>query len=89
MPNALKELNRYGQSVWLDYIRRSLITSGELRRLLDEDGLRGVTMRPSPLSWILSGLWAVTMLAFVTSLFLAQPQARAALRALLERLNGV
>src|SRR5919201_5057291 len=36
MPNALKELNRYGQSVWLDYIRRSLITSGELRRLLDE-----------------------------------------------------
>ena len=47
MPNALKELNRYGQSVWLDYIRRSLITSGELRRLLDEDGLRGVTSNPA------------------------------------------
>ena len=41
MPNALKELLRYRQSVWLDYIRRSLITGGELRRLLDEDGLRG------------------------------------------------
>ena len=54
-----------------------------------EEGLRGVTMRPSPLPWILSGLWALSMLAFVTSLFLAQPQARAALRALLERLNGV
>src|SRR5438477_2589333 len=47
MPNPLKELNRYGQSVWLDYIRRSLITSGELRRLLDEDGLRGITSNPA------------------------------------------
>jgi transaldolase/glucose-6-phosphate isomerase len=47
MPNALKELNRYGQSVWLDYIRRNLIVSGELRRLIDEDGLRGVTSNPA------------------------------------------
>src|SRR6188474_2764958 len=47
MPNHLKELNRYGQSVWLDYIRRSLITSGELRRLIDEDGLRGMTSNPA------------------------------------------
>src|SRR5688572_2175530 len=47
MPNHLKELNRYGQSVWLDYIRRSLITSGELGRLIDEDGLRGVTSNPA------------------------------------------
>src|SRR5262245_12290454 len=47
MPNALKELLRYGQSVWLDYIRRNLITGGELRRLLDEDGLRGVTSNPA------------------------------------------
>src|SRR6185295_16500324 len=47
MPNALKDLQRYGQSVWLDYIRRSLITGGELQRLLDEDGLRGVTSNPS------------------------------------------
>ena len=47
MPNALAELQRYGQSVWLDYIRRSLITGGELRRLLDEDGLRGVTSNPA------------------------------------------
>ncbi len=47
MPNALKELQRFGQSVWLDYIRRSLIIGGELRRLLDEDGLRGVTSNPA------------------------------------------
>jgi transaldolase / glucose-6-phosphate isomerase len=45
--NPLKELNNYGQSVWLDYIRRSLITSGELQRLIDEDGLAGVTSNPA------------------------------------------
>jgi len=45
--NPLQSLQDYGQSVWLDYIRRSLITSGELQRLLDEDGLRGVTSNPS------------------------------------------
>src|SRR5437867_11712845 len=45
--NPLKILQTYGQSVWLDFIRRSLITSGELQRLLDEDGLRGVTSNPA------------------------------------------
>ena len=45
--NPLKDLLKYGQSVWLDYIRRNLITSGELKRLIDEDGLRGMTSNPS------------------------------------------
>jgi transaldolase / glucose-6-phosphate isomerase len=45
--NPLVGLQQLGQSVWLDYIRRSLITSGELRRLIDEDGLRGVTSNPA------------------------------------------
>jgi transaldolase/glucose-6-phosphate isomerase len=45
--NPLVALQEYGQSVWLDYIRRSLITSGELERLLAEDGLRGVTSNPA------------------------------------------
>src|SRR5207245_11756436 len=45
--NPLKDLQQYGQSVWLDYIRRNLITSGELKRLIDEDGLRGITSNPS------------------------------------------
>ncbi len=45
--NPLKELSKYGQSVWLDYIRRNLITSGELKRLVDEDGLGGVTSNPA------------------------------------------
>ncbi len=45
--NPLRELASFGQSVWLDYIRRSLITSGELKRLVAEDGLRGVTSNPA------------------------------------------
>jgi len=45
--NPLMELAKYGQSVWLDYIRRNLITSGELKRLVDEDGLGGVTSNPA------------------------------------------
>ncbi|MBD0316519.1 MAG: bifunctional transaldolase/phosoglucose isomerase [Nitrospiraceae bacterium] len=47
MSNTLKALQNYGQSVWLDYIRRSLITSGELQRMIDDDGLRGVTSNPA------------------------------------------
>ncbi len=47
LENPLRALQVFGQSVWLDYIRRSLITSGELRRLIDDDGLRGVTSNPS------------------------------------------
>jgi len=45
--NPLKALASYGQSVWLDYIRRSLITSGELQRHIEEDGLAGVTSNPA------------------------------------------
>ena len=45
--NPLKTLGTWGQSLWLDYIRRDLITSGQLRRLIEEDGLRGMTSNPS------------------------------------------
>ena len=45
--NTLKQLQTLGQSIWLDYIRRNLITSGELQRLINEDGLRGMTSNPS------------------------------------------
>jgi transaldolase len=45
--NPLVELSKYGQSVWLDYIRRSLITGGELKHLIDDDGLGGVTSNPA------------------------------------------
>lgn len=43
----LLKLQTFGQSIWLDYIRRDLIESGELRRLIQEDGLRGMTSNPS------------------------------------------
>ena len=45
--NSLKALQEYRQSVWLDYIRRNLMTSGELKRLIEEDGLRGLTSNPA------------------------------------------
>jgi transaldolase / glucose-6-phosphate isomerase len=47
MENPLRALQHYGQSVWLDYIRRNVITSGELQRMIDDDGLRGVTSNPA------------------------------------------
>ena len=45
--NPLKDLLKFGQSVWLDYIRRDLFTTGELKRLIEEDGLRGMTSNPA------------------------------------------
>jgi transaldolase len=45
--NPLVRLGELGQSPWYDYITRDLLTSGELRRLIDEDGLRGMTSNPT------------------------------------------
>ena len=45
--NPVAALRQYGQSVWLYFIRRSLIAGGELKRLVDEDGLGGVTSNPA------------------------------------------
>ncbi len=45
--NPLLELKSYGQSIWLDYIHRHLIDSGGLQKLIEEDGLCGVTSNPS------------------------------------------
>jgi len=45
--NPLRQLGTLGQSIWLDYIRRDLIADGGLRRLIEEDGLRGMTSNPS------------------------------------------
>ena len=44
--NPVQEANRLGQSIWLDYIRRDLITSGELKKLV-ESGLSGMTSNPT------------------------------------------
>ncbi|MGF1479645.1 MAG: bifunctional transaldolase/phosoglucose isomerase [Cyanophyceae cyanobacterium] len=45
--SRLQTLQNYGQSVWLDYIRRSSIVSHEIERLISEDGLKGVTSNPA------------------------------------------
>ena len=45
--NPLKDLQKYGQSIWLDNIRRKLLISGELKQLIDNDGLRGMTSNPA------------------------------------------
>jgi transaldolase len=45
--NPLQQLAALGQSIWLDYIRRDLIANGELKRLIEDDGLRGMTSNPA------------------------------------------
>lgn len=45
--NPLTALERYGQSPWLDYIHRNLVKSGELERMMNEHGLKGVTSNPA------------------------------------------
>lgn len=45
--NPLRLAEAQGQAIWLDYIRRSILTGGELKRLVDEDGLSGVTSNPT------------------------------------------
>jgi len=45
--NSLQQLQDCGQSIWLDYIRRDLIMSGEFQRLVEQDGVHGVTSNPT------------------------------------------
>jgi len=45
--NPLKELLSYGQSMWLDYIRRDLFTTGQLKNMIASDSLRGMTSNPA------------------------------------------
>ena len=45
--NPPVDVQQYGQSIWLDFIRRQIIENGELQRWIDEDGLMGVTSNPT------------------------------------------
>ena len=45
--NPLKGLLAYGQSPWMDYIRRDLLLGGGLKKMIDDDGLRGMTSNPT------------------------------------------
>jgi len=45
--NPLKGLLAYGQSPWLDYIRRNILLNGDLKKMIANDGLRGMTSNPA------------------------------------------
>lgn len=47
MTNPLLHLQTFGQSAWLDFIRRGMLTSGEMQRLMEDCGVQGVTSNPS------------------------------------------
>lgn len=47
MENRVKQIHSFGQSIWLDFIARSIIKNGELKQLIDVDGVRGVTSNPA------------------------------------------
>jgi transaldolase/glucose-6-phosphate isomerase len=47
MTNPLRQLEAAGQAVWLDYVHRRILDDGELQRLIDQDGLTGLTSNPS------------------------------------------
>jgi len=53
--NPLIGLKEIGQSVWLDNLSRKLIHSGELKRLIDEDGVSGITSNPTIFQKAISG----------------------------------
>ncbi len=45
--NKVKQIHSFGQSIWLDFIDREIMKSGNLKKLIDEDGVRGVTSNPA------------------------------------------
>jgi len=45
--NPVKELEKHRQSVWLDFLARGFIVKGDLKKLIDTDGVKGVTSNPS------------------------------------------
>src|SRR5947209_2532213 len=55
MANPLVDVQKYGQSIWYDNIRRGLITSGELAGMVEKDGLLGVTSNPAIFTAAITG----------------------------------
>jgi len=45
--NNVKQIHSFGQSIWLDFIDRQIISTGKLQSLIDDDGVRGVTSNPA------------------------------------------
>jgi len=53
--NSLRTIQEYGQSIWQDFIRRKMILSGDLRELIENDGIRGVTSNPAIFESVIDG----------------------------------
>lgn len=53
--NKIKQLHEFGQSIWLDFLDRNLINSGQLQKLIEQDGLRGMTSNPAIFEKAISG----------------------------------
>ena len=45
--NNVKQIHQFGQSIWLDFIDREIMNTGELQSLIDTDGVRGITSNPA------------------------------------------
>lgn len=45
--NRVKSIQDFGQSIWLDYLDRAIMDSGDLKKLIDDDGVRGLTSNPA------------------------------------------
>src|SRR4051812_24923763 len=45
--NPVKELENHGQAVWLDFLARGFVVKGDLKKLIDTDGVKGITSNPS------------------------------------------
>ena len=45
--NPVKALENHGQAVWLDFLARGFVAKGDLKNLIDTDGVKGVTSNPS------------------------------------------
>ena len=45
--NPVKALEQHGQAVWLDFLARGFVAKGELKKLINHDGVKGVTSNPS------------------------------------------
>src|SRR5215510_1232787 len=55
MRNPIREVQKFGQSIWYDNIRRGLITSGELVAMVNGDGILGITSNPAIFEKALAG----------------------------------
>jgi transaldolase/transaldolase/glucose-6-phosphate isomerase len=47
VPNKIRQIQDFGQSIWMDFFDRNILNSGKLKRMIEEDGISGVTSNPS------------------------------------------